>query len=538
MKTKTILSTSLSLFITAQAWGHDDHIHTSENIQATTNIFEKDHTTNNGEKTKLLGSGYRLLHEEQIFVKLESDRLNSIPKKTKQSEPKTTVPFRVFEDKLELEWDNEFLYVGSNGMPDHQMMVGITAWQQQVPLPQQYFGSNAWQIPLKPTPSPNPMSAKAHFFRGAIALAANGVPIFNPIKNNGRTDTLLAGELDKWGGHCGRGDDYHYHVAPIHLEDRIGRGKPIAYALDGYPIYGYFEPDGSLAKGLDWLNGHKDSFGNYHYHATKDYPYINGGFYGKVVEKDGQVDPQPRAQAVRPSLPGLKGARITGFESADSKNFKVSYEVFGKKKEVNYQIGEEGAVTFNFVDSAGTKTETYEPKKSVGGPRLESKKMKGMQANKKPGGQGKGPREGEARKPWIVAHAKELDINGDGVVSTKEVNAEVDNAFTGFDQNNDGFLSDNETQSRGAGPKSPMGGFIKGHASEFDRNGDGLISKNEASLLFLRFVRQVDQNNDGELSKKELVEAESRPKGDKKKEKKDGKGKGKKEPKKTNKKNK
>ena len=367
MKTKTILSTSLSFFITAQAWGHDDHIHTSENVQATTNIFEKDHTTNNGEKTKLLGSGYRLLHEEQIFVKLESDRLNSIPKKTKQSEPKTAVPFRVFEDKLELEWDNEFLYVGSNGMPDHQMMVGITAWQQQVPLPQQYFGSNAWQIPLKPTPSPNPMSAKAHFFRGAIALAANGVPIFNPIKNNGRTDTLLAGELDKWGGHCGRGDDYHYHVAPIHLEDRIGRGKPIAYALDGYPIYGYFEPDGSLAKGLDWLNGHKDSFGNYHYHATKDYPYINGGFYGKVVEKDGQVDPQPRAQAVRPSLPGLKGARITGFESADSKNFKVSYEVFGKKKEVNYQIGEEGAVTFNFVDSAGTKTETYEPKNPLAG---------------------------------------------------------------------------------------------------------------------------------------------------------------------------
>ena len=99
MKTKTILSTSLSLFITAQAWGHDDHIHTSENVQATTNIFEKDHTTNNGEKTKLLGSGYLLLHEEQIFVKLESDRLNSIPKKTKQCEPKTAVHFRVFEDK-------------------------------------------------------------------------------------------------------------------------------------------------------------------------------------------------------------------------------------------------------------------------------------------------------------------------------------------------------------------------------------------------------------------------------------------------------
>ena len=37
------------------------------------------------------------------------------------------------------------------------------------------------------------MSAKHHFFRGAIALAVNGVPIFNPIKNDGKTDTLLAG---------------------------------------------------------------------------------------------------------------------------------------------------------------------------------------------------------------------------------------------------------------------------------------------------------------------------------------------------------
>ena len=82
------------------------------------------------------------------------------------------------------------------------------------------------------------MSAKTNFFRGAIALAVNGVPIFNPIKNNGVTDTLIAGELDKWGGHCGRADDYHYHVAPVHLEKLTGKGKPLAFALDGYPIYG------------------------------------------------------------------------------------------------------------------------------------------------------------------------------------------------------------------------------------------------------------------------------------------------------------
>ncbi|MFN9041049.1 MAG: YHYH protein [Planctomyces sp.] len=112
-------------------------------------------------------------------------------------------------------------------------MVGITAWQQQVPLPQKYNGENAWRIPLNPVPAKAPMSAKTNFFRGAIAIAVNGVPIFNPIKNDGKTDTLLAGELDNFGGHCGRADDYHYHIAPVHLEKQTGSGTPVGWALDG-----------------------------------------------------------------------------------------------------------------------------------------------------------------------------------------------------------------------------------------------------------------------------------------------------------------
>ncbi len=76
-------------------------------------------------------------------------------------------------------------------MPDHRMMVGITAWQQQVPIHQPYFGENAWRIPLVPVVAKNPLSAKTHFFRGAIALAANGVPIFNPIKNDGEPIPFL-----------------------------------------------------------------------------------------------------------------------------------------------------------------------------------------------------------------------------------------------------------------------------------------------------------------------------------------------------------
>lgn len=190
--------------------------------------------------------------------------------------PPQAAPFVSFAPQVNAKWDEDFLYIESNSMPAHQMMVGIMAWQQQVPIAQNYFGDNAWRIPLKPVVAENPMSAKSHFFKGAIAIAANGVPIFNPIKSNGRTDTFLAGELDEFGGHCGRADDYHYHIAPTHLQARVGEGNPVAYALDGYPIYGFAEPDGSPVSGLDEFNGHETDSLGYHYHATKTYPYLNG----------------------------------------------------------------------------------------------------------------------------------------------------------------------------------------------------------------------------------------------------------------------
>ena len=258
--------------------------------------------------------------------------------------------------------DDRYFFVESNGIPDHPLMVGIRAWQQQVPLPQKYTGDNAWQIPLEPVPAANPVTTKDRFLRGAIALAVNGVPIFNPLNNRGE-DAFLIGELDEYGGHCGRADDYHYHIAPVHLEKQIGKGMPIAFALDGYPIYGYTEPDGSPVKGLDRFNGHEDANGNYHYHATKAYPYLNGGFHGEVTERDGQVDPQPRAEPVRPSLEPLRGATIVGYASPTPTSRRLTYEVGGRQGFVDYKMGDDGTLVFEYTDPSGKKTtETYTPR--------------------------------------------------------------------------------------------------------------------------------------------------------------------------------
>ena len=403
-------------------------------------------------------------------------------------------PFAKFAPKVTTRSDDKNFYVESNGLPDHEMMTGITAWQQQVPLPQKYTGSNAWQFPLYPVPAKAPMSAKTGFFRGAIAIAANGIPIFNPIKNDGRTDTLLAGELDKWGGHSGRGDDYHYHIPPLVLQEKLGKALPVAYALDGYAIYGLTEPDGTAPKDLDSLNGHTTDKLGYHYHTTKNYPYLNGGFHGVVVEKDGQVDPQPRATSPREATSPLRGAKITGFKTLEAgKSFSLTYTLDGKTSKVNYQVNADGSVKFDFVDPDGNvRSETYKGRPERGPGQGGGPRGDGGQLGPPPG----------PRKPWFVDHAKGLDANHDGEVSKAEVTAQCKEAFKGYAGDADSIKVDDLPNLRTV--RNEIGGFMKVHAKELDQNSDGKITEAETIETMLRMFDKQDKNGDGKLSGAEL----------------------------------
>jgi hypothetical protein len=289
-----------------------------------------------------------LLHEWGKKLRLVSTRPMSV------SAPRLPEAVKAFQPfpKLELTWDGDYLYVGSNGLPDHLMMVGITNWQQQIPLPQRYFGSNAWRIPLTPVRAEKAAMIEGRFLRGAIALAVNGVPIFNPQNNRGEVSAAI-GELDQWGGHCGRADDYHYHVAPLHLQTVVARGMPIAYALDGYPIYGITEPDGSAVGKLDECRGHEWGGSGYHYHASESFPYLMAGFRGKVAEVEGQVDPQPRAQPVRQALPPLRGAEITAFESLSGNRYRLRYRMAGLTRSITYGVAADGVVSLQSDDGSG-----------------------------------------------------------------------------------------------------------------------------------------------------------------------------------------
>ena len=273
--------------------------------------------------------------------------------------------FSPFHPRVRVRWDSQWFYIESDGIADHDMMTGITNWQQQIPVPQYYYGDNAWQIPLKPTPAATstPVSA-SNLLRGAYAIAVNGIPIFNLYNNRGE-NTANIGELDQWGGHCGRADDYHYHIVPHQLAGSVGETAPLAYALDGYPIYGDKEPDGGdQTIALDSNMGHSYGGYGYHYHALESADYSISGLYGEVAVSGGgpenQIEPQPRTSEFRPALTPLRGASITAFSRSSEEAFSLSYELNGQSHDVNWSVDRDrGAVTYEFVDPNGTTSDTY-----------------------------------------------------------------------------------------------------------------------------------------------------------------------------------
>jgi hypothetical protein len=274
--------------------------------------------------------------------------------------------FAPFATTISTSYDANYFYVNSKGVPNHEMMVGISShgWQQQVPIPQCYTNTNHWSIPLNPVLATTPVPVSAtHFLKGAIAIAANGIAIFNYHTNTG-VDSYTDGQLDIYGGHCGRGDDYHYHTAPLHL---IALGQttydlPIAFALDGYAVYGTLEPSGAVMTTLDANHGHYGTNGVYHYHGTATAPYMIGNMVGQVTEDTNlQIIPQAQSQPIRTeNWTPLGGALITSCTvNATNNGYNTLYTLNGTSGYATNFSWSGTTYTFKYITPTGTTTTTY-----------------------------------------------------------------------------------------------------------------------------------------------------------------------------------
>ena len=290
--------------------------------------------------------------------------------------------------------DATYAYISSTSLPNHTLMDGITATNLQVPTAQHFAGTTAWRIPLNPVVASTPVSA----VDGPIGMAINGVPIFNPCKQGGcqNGDTKVLGELDVCNGHAGRGDDYHYHAAPVCLmaakPSSYWDTHPLGYALDGYGIFGYNDADGLPATRDGQCGGNTKAVSNapagYSYHVTDASPYVLSCFHGvpspDLAQQASKFSPmrQPpvtpfNVSAMTLSSDPASGAQVLQFTSSRSftttetgtdsyvnpaGTYRIRYQpITGAELEVllaqNANKGKSACWRFEFTTAAGTATQ-------------------------------------------------------------------------------------------------------------------------------------------------------------------------------------
>jgi Ca2+-binding EF-hand superfamily protein len=100
-------------------------------------------------------------------------------------------------------------------------------------------------------------------------------------------------------------------------------------------------------------------------------------------------------------------------------------------------------------------------------------------------------------------HFKDMDTDGDGMVSKAEYDANHDKHFKEMDTNGDGKLSPDEMR---AGHKDAANESMQKRFEDADANHDGVLTREETKKIpmLYRHFDEMDANHDGKVTREEM----------------------------------
>lgn len=159
-----------------------------------------------------------------------------------------------------------------------------------------YYDGGISQTVLIPT-TPVPAEAASAIGNSNVGVALNGVVLAAaaPVADILGNYTIAA--FDDCGGHINPNAGYHYHASTdcnTTGEQVDSHASLMAYAMDGYGVYGQMDADGNEHTDLDECRGATDDVRGYHYHAASAWENtFIGCFTGQIEGDDAAVGGRP-----------------------------------------------------------------------------------------------------------------------------------------------------------------------------------------------------------------------------------------------------
>ncbi len=190
---------------------------------------------------------------------------------------------------------NGILSVTSNDLPDHNtgtFPIAATDPAYAYDRNPNHIAAQTvnWGLPGNPTVAATPTCVG-----GVVGILLTGVKLYNAV--DGENRDAEAWEIqDSCQGHPDSSSTYHYHSVStcVQQQDTAGQHSPlVGYAADGFGIYGNLGQNGVALTNadLDECHGHTHpitingvTLNQYHYHATKEFPYTVGCFRGTPAQ--------------------------------------------------------------------------------------------------------------------------------------------------------------------------------------------------------------------------------------------------------------